>query len=341
MASITQLRYRLGRAPITPARVVTSARTRWKRLTSLTSAELVFLERNHDIRNTLVLASTARSGSTWLAEVLVNPSDCRFIFESLHYDNEGAFGQFTPGCYFGDRIDYAPLQMLIGRVLSGRVRIHWSDRHNKSRRPSYRLLKEACVTNLLPAIQTAFPDVPIIYLLRHPLACAWSWTRLNWGCLGQYTANKTLLDRYFGPQKDEVVHQAFIGNTYRWCLENKLPISRLTQGSVHVVFYEDLVEHREREFGRMKRFLAERSHGRWSDWSPNLAAADRPSVTAYLADGEQAMDGRDLSRRWTSQMPSEWVTDGVQTLRLFGLDWIYGEDPWPRVAADKVLTRAS
>lgn len=338
MVSITQLRYRLARERITPDRVATSVRRRWKRLIS---PELTFLERNHDIRNTLLLASTGRSGSTWLAEVLVDPSDCRYIFESLHYYSEGPFTQFTPGRYFGDQIDYPPLEMLLRRVFSGRVRIGRSDQHNKSRRPSYRLLKEAYITNVLPAIQTRFPEVPIIYLLRHPVACAWSWTRLNWGCLGEYTTNKPFLDRYFAPQKDEVIRQAFIGNVYRWCLENKFPLACLSQGSVLVVFYEDLIAHRDREFDRIKRFLADRSQGKWREWSPNLAAVDRPSATAYPDVGEEGMDGREMSLRWTRQVPQEWIAEGVETLRLFGLDWIYGEDPWPRLAADDVLSQRS
>jgi hypothetical protein len=150
-----------------------------------------------------------------------------------------------------------------------------------------------------------------------------------------------MLDRYFASQKDEVIRQAFISNIYRWCLENKLPLSRLPRGSVHVVFYEDLVEHRDREFARIERFLGERSQGRWRVWSPNLAAVDRPSATAYPSAGEEAMGGRDMSMRWTRQVQREWIVDGVETLRLFGLDWIYGEDPWPKVAADEVLSRAS
>lgn len=304
------------------------------------SPAVAYIETNHDISNSLLVISSGRSGSTWLGELLSQGADCRLIFESLHKSTSREFHRFAENVFLEEGASELSIDLLLQRVLSGRVRSRWCDAYNHSRRPTHRVLKEVMAGNLLPRIVKRYPELPVIYLIRNPLACAWSWTRLNVGDLGDFTAQRLLMTRYFDRQRATIVRQAFLSNVHRWCLENTVPLAAAGGPSVLVLFYEDLVERPELELRRVESFLRREGRGKWRTWAAaDVSTVDRPSVMALPGRGRTWRSPRGRVQSSLNELPAEWVGAAWEIVREFGLDWLYDDRGTPKLAADEVEVR--
>lgn len=325
----------------------------WRRLRT---ASFSFLEMNRDTKNTLVVASSPRSGSTWLAELLGHSQHCRLIFEPFEPRLTGTtnpkLSHVRPGMFLSADSANREAEEILNRVLSGRVRFKFHDdpwateRVNKSFFPTSRLIKDNTITNLLPRISQRYPEVSIIYLLRHPIACAWSMTRMGWVGWGLLDVDPSLrsdlIDEYFLLHRETIMRQAFITNINRWCLENTIPLRTLCRESVHIVFYEDLVQEPARELDRIQRFLHEHSHGSWREWSPKSTVLWRPSATAFYGDlSTPPPEWATRAVRWREELSQEWVGCALRRIRAFGVDGIYGEQIRPLIPAQEVLGKGT
>jgi hypothetical protein len=335
MTSLEHLRTQIARAGKDPGLVASRLRALSH---DATSARFAFLETNHDSKNTLLLISSQRSGSTWLAEALVGDSrTCRYLFEIFDSRTGREFSDL-PGTYVEPDTDDPRIDALMTAALTGRVRSRWTDQYNTARFPDHRLIKEVLATNLAPRISTRFPEVPIIYLIRHPLACASSWLRLGWSTLGTYGRQQHLMEKYFPQQHSDILRQDFLTNVYRWCVENSGPVHTLAAGSTHVVFYEHLVLHPDRELERIQSFLRGRSQGRWRTWSPDLASTDRPSSSVFRTNGAGPTTRTERSGWWANEIPEAWIDPAMRIVRMFDLGWVYGEEPAPLIEGSQLLS---
>jgi Sulfotransferase family len=305
------------------------------------SPRVAFWDRHRDVRRCVVVVSSGRSGSTWLSEVLVAALGCRFIFEPLRRDRVAAARQVRWGQFIEPDDPASELSALMTRILSGRLRSRWSDRFNRKRLPSHRHMKEIRATNLLPWLCRHYPDVPIVYLLRHPVPTAWSATRLGWDpLLGEFLKQPDLMDGPLASLRglvDEVAagDDLFLRHVLRWCLENKVPTEWLVPGSVHVVFFEDLATDPEAEFGRLTGFLGRYPAGRWrpDEVPTSVFATTSRSNWRGLSAGPGAAE----LTRWMDDVPGTSVERALELVGAFGLDRLYGSGPRPRVGPDEAL----
>jgi hypothetical protein len=310
---------------------------RWRRVTS---SQTAFIELNHDTAETVLLVGSGRSGSTWLSEVLVEAFACRMIFEPLRRDRVPLSAGVPWGRYAEPGVMDPELEHVWGNILTGRVRCPWTDKFNAYRFPRRRLVKEIRATNTLPWLGARFPEVPTIYLLRHPVATAWSAAQLGWDpFLSEFLGQPLLMDGPLAPWRDVIArHSAdadlFHRHVLRWCMENSVPIRQLAPGSVHVVFYENLVEDPHGELQRLARYLGRFKEGAW-DFDPARPTVDRPSRANYRKTPMMSADER--LRSWVDTVPVASVERAVALVKEFGLDHVYGADVRPNVTAEALL----
>jgi hypothetical protein len=307
------------------------------------SARKWFVERNHDITKTLLLVGSGRSGSTWLSEVLVEAFSCRLIFEPLRSDVVPLSKNMPWGSYVDAGDDDAEFHRVMERILTGRVRNPIVDAFNVYRFPQRRLVKEIRATNLLPWTHAQFPEVPVIYLLRHPVATAWSATELGWKpFLSEFLRQERLMDGPLAPYRDVIARHGddpdlFHRHVLRWCLENSVPIGQLEPGSVHVVFYENLVEDPYAELRRLADYLGRFGKTAWT-FDPTAPTTDRLSRANYRKT--PMMPPSERLESWVGVVPRPSVERAVALLEEFGLDRVYGASVRPYLRADSVLLGA-
>lgn len=281
-----------------------------------------FVDLNDDYRRSILISGSGRSGSTWLAQLVNHRNEYRLIFEPFRRDRSSVASSIPYGLYLEPSQIATVESQAVEAVLRGRVRDSWSNWHNRRRIASRRIIKEIRATNLMPWIHTRFPELPIVYLLRHPIAVAASWTRLGWrDYLDEFVRQEPLMGRLAAvrPVIDEIIRvgRPFERHVLRWCLENVIPLGDLHEGDAHVVFYERLVADPEAELRRLFRFLGK-------PFDPLvLDSVDVPSPLSYPGTGVALADA-DRAR-------------ALEIVRAFGLDRLYGADEAPRIDATRVL----
>lgn len=280
----------------------------------------------------VLLASSARSGSTWVQELIDHRNDYRLVFEPFRPDKVPAVRHFHDRQYLRpDTLDPAYVEPA-AKILAGEVRHPWIDAHNRTLVAERRLIKEVRGNLMLPWLHARFPRLPIVFLMRHPCAVVASRMRLGWNnALPGLLAQEDLVEDFLRPHVDRLrgATDAFDQHLLHWCVEALVPLTLLAPGDAHVVFYEGLCTDPDAEIRRLFAFLGD------EDVEHAVARSGRQS--AMTRDGAAIRDGGDLVRSWMKHVDEAQRSRAVELLAAFGLDAVYGAEPLPRVEADAVL----
>lgn len=283
----------------------------------------------------ILVAGCGRSGTTWLADVVNYDNAFRIIFEPFRHDIGPAVA-CDLGYWPYRRPDDRPPDLVeqVRDVLTGGWSSEWSDRFG-SRTSTRCLVKEIRAHFLLGWMRAAFPDMPMVFILRHPCAVAQSEMRLGWTGwdepMAALRARPDLVADHLEPCLD-VIHGAsttFERRIVLWCIRNIVPIHQLAQGDASVVLYERLLVD---PMGELRPLLS--ALGRPLDEPAILQVWGRPSAMS-MAAADEAPDDR--VTHWVRSTTAGERARAVAILNAFGLDRIYTDDPMPRVASRDVL----
>jgi len=286
----------------------------------------VYIDCNLNYTNSIFLAGTGRSGTTWISNIINYKNEYRFIFEPFHPYKVYSFRKFRYRQYFRPENNDSEFIEPVESMLSGRLRNVWSDSLNKRFISNKRLIKDIRANLILKWIYVNFPGIPIILLLRHPCAVAYSKCKLNWDThLEEFLAQDDLITDFLSPFKDEIkkTESTFEKHLFLWCIENYVPLKQFNEGEIHLAFYENFCANPEYEIDRLFQFL-----GKTYDDAvfKNLKI---PSVEtrheSSIITGENMVDS------WRKHIPNEQVQRAAHILGLFGLDKVYSQESLPNI----------
>lgn len=285
----------------------------------------------------LVLGS-GRSGTTWIAEVLARLNGYRLIFEPFHPFQVNKEG-YARLCLSAEERGHAAHIRMVREVLSGGVRGAWVDQLPTAQCAAGRVIKDIHTTNLAPWLRAHYPQTPLVYVLRHPVATSVSRLRAgaHWGGgLGDFVASPAgrreaeespmsawlpIYDRYCADR------DPLVSLVAEWCLENAYPIEHLTDNAIEVVRFEDITIDPKTELVRLAK---------WGSESPGSVGTDvdmrQPSYTDWLGNAAAALRSNDRSGLvcgWERVVTRRQVDRCLGVLSDFGLDQIYGRQPMP------------
>ncbi len=183
-------------------------------------------------RGCVVLASSPRSGSTWVFELLNQNREFRAIFEPFH---PSRVPMLRAASYreYRRRDERCPeLEAIFARLFAGELSNRWMDRFNRRWVSARRLVKTVRSNLVLPWLAERFPSMPLVLLLRHPCAVAASRKRLRWGTnVAPLLAQPKLCQDYLGPHVALMQSaDTFEREIYRWAVSQLVPLSLLKRG---------------------------------------------------------------------------------------------------------------
>ncbi len=289
-----------------------------------------------DHRRTVFLAGTARSGTTWLSELVNHRNEYRYVFEPFDHRKVPQVAALGGRRYLRPDDDAPEAMSVAELVLSGRIRHPWTERFNRRLVADRRLVKDVRANLFLKWMHVRFPGMPIILLLRHPFAVALSYENQGWrGAVDTLLAQEDLMEDYLGPYAEQAAgaRDAFERALFIWCVETLVPLRQFREGEIHVAFYEKLVRSPEVELPLLFSFL-----GRPYDPSV-LAVVRRPSLTARRS--RAAGSGSGPRSGWKEGMSGERLERAREVVRLFGLDGLYTDDGIPVPGAIAALRRVA
>ncbi len=272
-----------------------------------------------DHRNSVFLAGSGRSGTTWVAGIINHRQRYRLVFEPFHPGRVDLCEHFRRKQYL--RPDDRREEYLgpAREILAGRIRDPWTDRFNTRLVARRRLIKDIRANLLLGWMRANFPEVPVVLLLRHPCAVAASRLALGWrDNLWETMDQEDLVEDFLLPMEAGIraSHDAFERHVFSWCIENYVPLRQFGPGEIHLAFYENFLAHPEVEIRSLFAFLREDFDGRV------YRALRRPSPLSR--EGESPS-----MEAWRRHLTDAQLERSAEILGLFGLDRVYGEEAMP------------
>jgi hypothetical protein len=276
-----------------------------------------------DIGRSIVVAGTGRSGTTWLSKIIGSQLSCRVMFEPFHARYVPEFEGFQYFQYMRPEADDERLHTYCQRVLSGRIRNRWIDREVDVIRPQFRIVKEIRMNLFLKWFSLRFPEVPLLFVIRHP--CAVVLSRMQWGWdstsdLASFMAQPALLEDYLA-DKLEVIEGARTEEQKHalvWCISNLVPLRQFAGSELPVFLYERMVDRPEREVPRLFNSIGQ-------DYAPSVFKALRRPSSSTPADSA-VMHGRPSASSWKSKLSRRKIDEILAVVDAFGLRYLYADD---------------
>lgn len=317
--------------PDVVARAKSALKTAYLRVKSA-----AIVDRGGDPADAVFLAGGARSGTTWLAELINYDDRYRFVFEPF---GRKQMGDFWYGSYLRPDDADPQLRALAVEVFGGRFHDPWCDQFNKRMIADRRLVKEVRANLWVKWLRVQFPQIPVIFLMRHPVPTVWSRFKRYFEAkdrsaidvdperrteeyLHYLLGQQTLVDDHLGPMREAIAQAQTVWDQrmFVWCVQNYVPLRQSIANDAHVIFYERFCMDPEGELRRLFAFLGRDVDPSFTRrlWKPSPMARQR-----VMPDAKTLVEG------WRRRVPQPDVARAVEILRLFGLDAIYGEDPMP------------
>lgn len=286
-----------------------------------------------DSRNTVILAGTGRSGTTWVENLINANGEYRVMFEPFYSGKVRSLGEWRYRQYLRPEDQRERYIKPAELILSGQIRSSWIDRYNKKIFVKKRLVKDIRIMLVLKWMKTHFPQVPIILLLRHPCAVAVSKLKLNWQThLDEFFEQEALVHDFLEPYIPSMRRSldVFEKHIFLWCVENYVPLRQFNDGEILAVFYENICVDPDSQIRRLYEFLGSSQSKGYRNEISRPSALSRKDSAIYTGDS--------LIECWRKSLTKEQINRAVEICSLFGLDRLYGAGSLPLADADRIAS---
>jgi hypothetical protein len=289
-----------------------------------------WIDTNRTFDSLVYVAGMARSGTTWLAELVNYRHSYRFIFEPFHNLLGPLRGRLDERYRSPADSDLA-LRAAAERILLGKFRDSYTGKYNKTWFSTQRLIKDIHSNLMLKWFREQFPYFPVMLILRHPCAVVHSAMRLGWSHeLPVFLSQENLVADHLEPFLEDVARARddFERYVFQWCIETYVPLRQLdVSDRICVVFFETLVRQPQAELERIFAYIGD---------EPDPAVLERlgrPSAMAWRPDWQRSRSAEDARTAWREDVGHDRTRRARQILSLFGLDRLYTEDVDPIVVS--------
>jgi hypothetical protein len=183
------------------------------------------------------------------------------------------------------------------------------------------LIKEIRANLFLKWLNDTFPEVPLLFLVRHPCAVVSSRIQLGWATdtdIDSFMSQPTLVEDFLSAKMD-VIHGAETAaekHAVIWCIHHLVPFKQFKRADLNIVFYEDLCLQPELEIPKIFRAINQ-------DFDESVyERLSIPSVTTTRRNGVRI-------DRWQQELSRKQIKDILHIVDAFGLSGIYGNLPTP------------
>lgn len=288
-------------------------------------AKRFFINTNHELKNTILLAGTGRSGTTWVSNIINFNNEYRDIFEPFSSLYSKEWRAFNYKQYLRPDDKRESFLKAARNILTGKIKNKWVDQFNQRLICQKRIVKDIRINFLLKWINHNFNDIPIIFLIRHPCAVALSRMKLKWKThLQTILEQEKLVNDFFMDHVETLkgYDSEFDKQIALWCIENYVPLSQFENNEIYIMFYEKICMDPDKEFSLMFKWLGKQYHKEKITLIQKKPSAVSKKHSAIL-------NNENLITKWVDFVSKEQVLKAVQILERFGLDRLYGESPYP------------
>jgi hypothetical protein len=291
--------------------------------------------RSYDLRETLVIAGSPRSGTTWLAELLNRIPRSAILFEPEHVQHvaEARAAGISWHTIKDPDEDWPLGRQFFEKVFRGQLISSWTVAHvplTSAVAPRTWIVKFVDANFMLGWLTKNFPIRKPALLVRHPCAVIASQLRRGWsnphpprlkGFLAKYPQFRDYLETLTDPAEFAAA---------LWSMQTYAPLMLPRPWPFVLMPYEDLAADPRRELSRL--FDA------WQMTMPDgvLESAMRPSGTTDTGSALRA--GADPRSAWLESLSTRQIDGILAVIRTFGLDFYDAEGRPDRERVDSLFS---
>ena len=300
-------------------------RKRYRRTIQAVSSRFYF-NPNPDICRSILVAGTARSGTTWLSDLIASQIPSRILFEPFNPNLVSDYRHFHYFQYMRLGTENPEFYAFAKKVFTGRIRNHWIDRQNERIISEFRLVKEIRANLALKWLHDNFPEVPILFIMRHPCAVVLSRMELGWATdrdIEPFLSQPHLLEDHLDPYFDLICGTKDVEEKHAviWCVSNLVPLQQFNSNETKVVYYENLCTQPETELPGIFEAIGYEYPG------PLVTHSNQPSQTTRRASA--VVTGTDKIATWKQKLSRSQIDKILRVVQAFGLGHLYGDSTLP------------
>lgn len=279
-----------------------------------------------DVSKSILVAGTARSGTTWLGDLISSQIPSRILFEPFNPHLVPEYKGFHYFQYMRPGTENPAFQAFAQRVFSGAIRNRWIDRQNERIFSEVRLIKEIRANLALKWLRDHFPDTPILFLIRHPCAVVLSRMELGWATdsdIASFLLQSDLVEDQLASYMSLIGSLRNIEEKHAaiWSISNLVPLKQFKPGEVKVIFYENLCTQPEIELPGIFKAIG------YDHANLVLDKINRPSQTTRNVSAVVA--GEDKIKIWRNKLRHSQIDNILQVVNAFGLGYLYSDSLLP------------
>ena len=300
----------------------------------------VYRDRYPDLDRTTLVAGVARSGTTWIGDIIASQARSRIMFEPFNPRLVQPYQNFNYYQYMRPEEENEALNDYCRCIFSGHIRHRWIDRQVTHLAPQYRIVKAVRANLFLKWLQGQFPDVSQVLVIRHPCAVVLSWMQLGWATdedIEPFLKQPELVGDFLIDKMDIIKRADTDEEKYAiiWCVGNLVPLKQFHPDEIFVMYYEHMCTQPEVEVPRLFQAVGRDYQDSIFDY------LNRPSTTARPSSA--VVTGHDRVTRWQKKLSTGQVNRILSIVKAFGLEYLYGDSTNPladrKVPIGPVLTR--
>jgi hypothetical protein len=283
---------------------------------------------------TVLVSGMGRSGTTWLVDLMNHRFSHRVIFEPFRVDVVPLAMAFGPFAYIRPSDPDPVRRSVAARIFAGRIPRGHVDRMHRGLIFRRRIVKAVRANLMLGWLKTVQPAMPVVVIIRNPLAVASSWHRLGWGQVpgssqleldvilshGELLEDFPIINRAMQHVDRSSVFERAIAE---WCISHLVPLSQVATGAAHFVHFEDLLLKPEPTFSPLASYA-----GIEVNWEAFHRVFHTAAETDFLQRGNHA-NREQLLGDWMQHLTPEQIDRGRAIVAAFGLDHLYDERGMP------------
>jgi len=289
--------------------------------------KFIYFEKKHSLNNAIILAGTGRSGTTWLADILSQYLKYRIIFEPFNPRKVKICKELLNKQYLSPSQESPQYYQICEKILKGYVRGTWVNRDNIIFRPEGRIVKTIRASLFLKWLKNNFPQIPIIYILRHPCAVVQSRIKLGWAIeedLEMMLNQENLINDFLEPFIETIKSSKtpIQKTTCIWCIENYVALKSMEKEDWIVTTYEDLIVNKTPEIERIFNYLG------FSEERDLKPAKNLISIT--VTKDSAVIKEKNPLESWRDSLNEDEINQILEIVKNFSLDQIYDYDLLPK-----------
>ena len=281
---------------------------------------------NPDMRRSILVAGTARSGTTWLSDLIATQIPSRILFEPFNPDLVSDYRRFRYFQYMRPGTENSEFHAFAQKVFTGEIRNRWIDRQNERIISRFRLVKEIRANLALKWLHDNFPEIPILFIMRHPCAVVLSRMELGWATdhdIEPFLSQPQLMEDFLGPYSDLIrsARSSEEKHAVIWSVSNLVPLKQFSSEELRVVYYENLCTQPEIELPGIFEAIGYQYSGLV------VTSRNQPSQTTRSASAVVA--GTNKIENWKNKLSRSQIDNVLRVVQAFGLGHMYDDSTLP------------